>query len=305
MQVNRKDRKDRTYKVTIVGAIANAALLLFKFAAGIMGQSAAMVADAVHSLSDFATDLVVLIFVGVAAKPKDDNHAYGHGKFETAATLLIGLALAGVGIGIFYSGVERIIAFIKGEDIGNPGIIALVAALASIVIKEWLYRYTFVESRKLNSNILFANAWHHRSDAFSSIGTAAGIAGAIFLGSNWVVLDPIAAATVSIFIVKTAVGLVIGSAGELLEGSLSKEIQKEIVSIAGTTGVEDIHNLYTRRIGNRIAIEMHVRLPGSETVKKAHDVTLEIERKLREKFGENTHVTIHVEPLKQGEELKL
>ena len=292
------NRKKEIYKVTGVGAAANAALLAMKLAAGIAGNSAAMVADAVHSLSDFLTDLVVIIFVGLASKPKDESHAYGHGKFETAATLLIGLSLAAVGIGVFYSGTERIVDFVKGDDIGNPKPVTLVVALASIIIKEWLYRYTAAESRRLGSEAVLANAWHHRSDAFSSIGTTLGIAGAIFLGSRWAVLDPIAAVVVSIFIVKTSVELIIRSSGELLEGSLSKDTQDEIISLAETTGAKDVHNLCTRKIGNRVAIEMHVRLPGDETVKRAHDVTLEIERILRDKFGADTHVTIHVEPMK-------
>ena len=292
------NRKRAIYRVTGIGALANAVLLAMKLTAGIAGNSAAMIADAVHSLSDFLTDLVVIVFVGLASKPKDESHSYGHGKFETAATLLIGLTLAAVGIGIFYSGMDRTVSFVMGEDIGNPKLGALIVAVVSIIVKEWLYRYTLAESRRLGSDAVLANAWHHRSDAFSSIGTTLGIAGAIFLGSRWVVLDPIAAVVVSIFIVKTSVELLVRSAGELLEHSLSKELQDEIVIIAESTGAKDIHNLCTRKIGNRVAIEMHIRLPGDETVKRAHDITLKIESKLRGRFGADAHVTIHVEPIK-------
>ncbi|MDR2562554.1 MAG: cation diffusion facilitator family transporter [Prevotellaceae bacterium] len=292
------NRKKEIYRVTGIGAVANAGLLVIKLAAGIAGNSAAMVADAVHSLSDFLTDVVVIAFVGLASKPRDESHSYGHGKFETAATLLIGLSLAAVGTGIFYSGSEHIVDFICGEATGRPKLVALVVALVSIVIKEWLYRYTAATSRRLGSEAVLANAWHHRSDAFSSIGTTLGIAGAIVLGDSWAVLDPIAAVVVSVFVVKASVGLIIRSAGELLEGSLSKETKDEIKSLAETTGAKDVHNLCTRKIGNRVAIEMHVRLPGDETVEKAHEVTREIERKLRDRFGADTHVTIHVEPMK-------
>ena len=201
------ERNKEIYKVTMVGGAVNVVLLLFKFVAGIVGHSAAMVADAVHSLSDFVTDVIVLVFVHISGKPKDKSHDYGHGKFETLAMTVIGLALLVVAVGIVYSGMTKIIDWANGTDLEAPGMLALWAALLSIVLKEGVYRYSMVKARELNSQAVEANAWHHRSDALSSLGTAIGIGGAIFLGKRWTVLDPIASVVVGMFIVKVAIDL--------------------------------------------------------------------------------------------------
>lgn len=293
-------RKRRIMKVTVLGSIVNFLLLVFKFVAGFLGHSGAMIADAVHSLSDFVTDIVVLLFVNISSKPKDETHDYGHGKYETLATSIIGIALLCVGFGLFWEGGHKIYDFyVKGEELESPGKIALIAALVSIIAKELLYRYTLYVGWQENSQAVIANAWHHRSDAFSSIGTAIGIGGAILLGDNWRVLDPIAAVVVSILIVKVALQLVLPAINDLLEKSLPKEVEDEIFTLINTTpGVKNPHNLYTRRIGNDFAIEVHIRVDGRTTVSEAHEITLEIENKLREKFGPATHITLHVEPIK-------
>ncbi len=294
-------RKKIIYRITILGSLINVSLVIIKFLFGIIGNSSAMIADAVHSLSDLITDAVVIIFVHLSSKPQDHDHNYGHGKYETLATSLVGLALLLVGIMILYGGIEKIITVLRGNTIQQPGIIALLAALISIVLKEFAYRITFRAGRRVKSQTVIANAWHHRSDAFSSIGTALGIGGAIFLGSKWAVLDPIAAVIVSIFIIKTAWKLMRQSADELLEKSLSEDIQKEIKAIAESKyGVSEIHNMFTRRIGDRIAIEMHLRMPGDISLYKAHKRTTEIEDLLRHHFGKDTHIILHVEPLKQA-----
>ena len=294
-----KSRERRIYEVTIAGGVINIILLVFKFIAGIVGCSAAMIADAVHSLSDFLTDLVVLIFVRLSNKPKDADHDYGHGKYETLATSLIGLALLGVGAMICYNGIAKIIQALGGETVRMPGMIAFWAAIVSIVLKEWAYQFTVRTGRRVNSQAVIANAWHHRSDAFSSIGTALGIGGAILLGDKWTVLDPIAAVIVSFFIIKTAIQLIRQAANELLEASLPESVEQEIEAIAQSEpGVSCIHHLQTRRIGNQIAIEMHVRMPGDTSLYDAHLHATNIERKLREHFGEQTHIGLHVEPVK-------
>ncbi len=294
--MEKKNREKEIYKVTIIGSIANFVLLVFKFVAGILGKSSAMIADAVHSLSDFVTDVIVLIFVKVSTKPKDAGHDYGHGKYETLATTIIGLILLMVGTGIFWNGLNKIIAVSRGEEIGSPDMIALVAALVSIVIKEVLYQYTVIVGKRVNSQAVIANAWHHRSDAFSSIGTTLGIAGAIFLGKEWHILDPIAAVIVSVFIVKVAIQLMIPCLNDLLERSLPDEVEKEIVDIIlEDTQVKDPHNRKTRRIGNDFAIEVHIRVRGDLTVREAHVVATGIEIRLREKYGSRTHVAVHVE----------
>lgn len=290
------------YKVTIVGSLVNFLLVVFKFFAGIMGHSAAMLADAVHSLSDFVTDIIVIVFVRISSKPEDEGHDYGHGKYETLATAIIGIILLFVGFGIFWNGATSIYHFLNGASLPEPGMLALIAALISIVLKEILYQYTISEGKKLNSQAVLANAWHHRSDALSSIGTAIGIGGAILLGNHWRVLDPAAAVIVSFFIMKVAVQLLIPCVEELLEKSLPAEVEDKIQeTILSFPGVSSPHHLRTRRIGNYYAIEVHVRMNGKISLEEAHRTATAIENKLREQFGRGTHIGIHLEPMKEGE----
>ncbi len=285
--------------VTLAGSIANLVLLAFKFTAGIVGHSAAMVADAVHSLSDFVTDLIVLVFVRVGAKPQDDGHDYGHGKFETLATLFVGLALAGAAVGIIASGAIKFAHWLQGETLQMPGRLALWAALLSIAVKEALYRYTAARGKALDSPAVVANAWHHRSDALSSIGAAIGIGGALLLGERWAVLDPLASIVVGAMLVKVAVDLLRSSIGELTDSSLPADTEREIEEIiCSFPEVSEPHNLRTRRIGTRIAIEAHVRLRGDMSLSDAHAIISALERRLRDRFGRDTIVTIHMEPLK-------
>ena len=299
MESEKSSREKGIYKVTIVGSIVNFLLLVFKFFAGIAGHSAAMLADAVHSLSDFITDIVVIVFVRIAGKPEDKGHDYGHGKYETLATAIIGLLLLCVGFGIFWNAASSIYTFLQGGQLESPGVVALVAALVSIVSKEILYQYTVIQGKKLNSQAVVANAWHHRSDALSSIGTAIGIGGAILLGDHWRVLDPIAALGVSFFFLKVSVQLLVSCVDELLEKSLPDDVEKEIEqTVLSFPGVSQPHHLRTRRIGSYYAIEIHVRMDGKITLEEAHGTATAIENKLKEMFGKGTHVGIHVEPTK-------
>lgn len=292
-------REKEIYRVTLVGSAGNLALLVFKFVAGVLGHSAAMVADAVHSLSDFFTDLVVLLFVRVSARPQDESHDYGHGKFETLATLFIGLALVGAAIGIIVNGAVKFAGWLDGETLPIPGKLALWAALASILVKEILYRYTVIRGRALDSPAVVANAWHHRSDALSSIGAAIGIGVAILLGERWAVLDPLASIVVGGMLMKVAWDLLKGSLGELTDQSLSADEEQEIIDIiTASPDVTEPHNLRTRRIGNRIAIESHIRMDGSLPLETAHEQASAIERRLKERFGPDTLVTLHMEPRK-------
>ena len=291
------ERNQEIYKVTLVGGVVNVVLLLFKFVAGIVGHSAAMVADAVHSLSDFVTDVIVLVFVHISSKPKDKSHDYGHGKYETLAMTLIGVALLMVAIGIIYSGAMKIIAWLDGEQLEPPGTLALWAALLSVLLKEGVYQYSMVKARQLNSQVVEANAWHHRSDALSSVGTAIGIGGAIFLGQRWTVLDPIASLVVGAFIVKVAVDLLHNGIDDLMEHSLPEVVEEEILRIVEELpGVVYPHDLRTRRIGNHYALELHIQMDGDITLREAHNKASEVEDLLRARYGENTHVAVHVEP---------
>ena len=292
-------REKEIYKVTLVGSAGNVALLTFKFIAGVMGHSSAMIADAVHSLSDFITDVVVLAFVHVSARPQDVSHDYGHGKYETFASFIIGLALLAVATAIIVSGVAKVIDWAGGTQLAAPGWLALAAAVISIIVKEILFRYTVVRGKRLDSQALVANAWHHRSDALSSIGTTVGIGGAILLGNRWTVLDPLASVVVGAILVKVSIGLLRSTVGELTEHSLPGDVEKEIEDIiCSFPDVREPHNLRTRRIGNRLAIEAHVRMDGNLPLTAAHDRASAIEQRLRERYGSQTHVTIHMEPVK-------
>lgn len=292
-------REDQIARVTLAGSVVNLLLVGVKFVAGIAGHSAAMISDAVHSLSDFVTDIVVLVFVRISAQPQDEGHDYGHGKFETMATLLIGLALAAAAIGIVVSGAGKLAAWLQGEDLPSPGKLALWAALLSILAKEVLYQYTRIKGQKLDSPALEANAWHHRSDALSSVGAAIGIGGAILLGNRWTVLDPLASIVVGLMLVKVAWDLLGPSFRELTDSSLPKETEAEMLEIIrGIDGVQDPHNLRTRRVGNRFVAEVHIRLDGSQSLSEAHEKATEVERRIKARFGQQSHIVVHMEPVK-------
>ena len=293
------NREKQIFRVTLLGSVANLLLVVFKFIAGIVGHSAAMIADAVHSLSDFITDIIVIIFVAISGKPEDSDHSYGHGKYETLATAVIGIILFFVGVGILISGIKAIVGALQGEPLQAPSLLALIAAVISVVVKEALYHYTVKRGKALDSSSVVANAWHHRSDALSSIGTAIGIGGAVFLGEQWRILDPIAAVVVSIFIIKVAVELIKPCIDELVERSLPEEVEQRIHAlILQSPQVSSPHHLRTRRIGSCIAIEVHIRMDGQISLSEAHQVASDIERRLKAEFGEKTHIGIHMEPTK-------
>lgn len=291
------DRNASIYRVTLYGGIVNVLLLGFKFAAGITGHSAAMVADAVHSLSDLVTDVVVLVFVHVSGRPSDRTHNYGHGKYETLALTAIGATLLVVSAGIVYGGLTKILSWAHGARLDVPGTVALWAAVASILLKEGIFRYTLAEARQHHSPALEANAWHHRSDALSSVGTALGIGAAVLLGSEWAVLDPIASVIVGLFITKVALRLLAGGVGDLMEHSLPADVQEEILRlVASVPGISEPHDLHTRRIGSIYAIELHVLVDGDVPLREAHGMASEAETLLRNRYGAGTHIVIHVEP---------
>lgn len=291
------NREKEIYKVTLTGTAVNAALIVLKFVAGFVGRSSAMVADAVHSLSDFVTDVIVLVFVKIAGRPSDKNHDYGHGKYETFATMIIGLILAFAGFVLMYNGIRLIIDGLDGHALPRPTMIALVIAVVSIVSKEWLYRLTARVGRRVSSNAVVANAWHHRSDAISSAGTLIGIAGAMFLGDRWRILDPIAAVVVSIFIIKSGYDIMKPSVYELLEGSLPENEEKEIERLVKSVpGIVRIHNLRTRRIGNNIAVDLHAKMDGNITLTEAHAIATRAEEAISQHFGPGSIINVHMEP---------
>ena len=297
MQVTTEFRERDIRQITVFGAVLNAALSAAKLLAGIFGHSTAMVADAVHSFSDFATDLAVIVFLKIASKPSDEDHDFGHGKFETLCSVGIGLVLLFVSAGIAWSSAERALVIARGGSVDPPRVLALVTAIVSIAVKEYLYRITRRVGEHHQSPAVIANAWEHRSDAFSSLATAIGIGGAIALGNRWIVLEPIAAIIVSLMIAKVAYDLVKPGIEELVEKSLPRETEEEILAlITAEPAISDPHNLRTRRVGIGIVAQVHVRLDGSMSVAESHALTERIEERIHARFGELAHLIIHVEP---------
>lgn len=292
-----EDREHTISKVTVYGALANLGLSALKMIAGLVGKSSAMVADAVHSLSDMVSDLVILVMVKLSAKERDKSHDYGHGKYETLATLFVSLLLVVVGARILAESFGRIRAVMAGTEIETPKLIALWAALVSILVKEGLYQWTARVGRRVNSQAMVANAWHHRSDALSSVGAALGISGAIFIGGKWAILDPIVGCVISIVILVVAVKMVVPALGELAEASLPDEVEDRILQIIESVpGVGNAHELKTRKTGPDIVVDAHIVVDPEMTVLAAHGITELVENALRDEFGKGTQVSIHVEP---------
>ena len=292
-----ESREIQIRKVTLWGALVNLLLTAGKIAAGVFGKSAAMIADGIHSLSDLLSDIVVLIFTHISSKGKDRSHSFGHGKFETIATLIVSMILIAAGIELCGNGIKSILAISKGAVIPKPGTIALAAAAASIVLKEIMYHVTVKVGKKTNSTVTIANAWHHRSDALSSIGSLIGIGCAMLLGNRWTVMDPIVSCLISIAIIAVAVKMAMPSLAELLETSLPEDIENEIIETAsGVEGVRDIHDLKTRRNGISYIIDAHIVVDPSISIVEAHEIATDVEKKLHGKYGEETQMSIHVEP---------
>ena len=291
---------DRTAKVTfvtLVGSVVNIILTVFKIFAGVLGRSTAMIADGIHSLSDLLSDIVVIVFVKISAKGRDKDHDYGHGKFETFATLIISLMLIVVAVNLMSGGINKIRQILDGGEVSSPGMIALWSAVASIVLKEILYHYTIIQGKALNSPMMIANAWHHRSDAFSSVGSLLGIAGAIFLGDKFVILDPITGCVISIFILVMAVKMSVPAIKELLDVSLPDDVEEKIEATAKSVkGVVDLHELKTRREGPGIIMEGHLVLHSDISLKEAHNISKKVEESLRKEFGPETQISLHLEP---------
>lgn len=284
-------------QITHVSIWTNILLAILKFVAGVFGHSQALFADAIHSLSDFATDLAVLIGLRVSAKPRDDDHTYGHGKYETIVAAIIGLALGLIALEIAGSAIRRVFDAVNGQPIPTPSVYAFWAAILSIVIKEWLFRATRKVALATGSSALLANAWHHRSDALSSLATAAGVGAASLLGENWRILDPIAALFVSLFLLRAGWRIIREQMGDLTDQSLAPAICEEILAMARRIpGIEEPHNLRTRMVGRHPVIDLHIRMQADLPLKEAHDIATALEEALQHRFGKETIANLHLEP---------
>ena len=276
-------------KVTLIGTASNLILSIIKFAGGIIGHSAAMVADATHSVSDLLTDMIVLIMFKVGQKPKDEGHPYGHGKAETLGTTVVGFIIISVGIGLAYEAWEMIQSGIA--RIPEP--LAAGTALISIFIKEWLFRYTRSVGEKSNNSLLLANAWHHRSDAISSIAALVGIIGAML---GFPALDPIAATMVAFMIMKVGYELTLGGFRDLMDTALNeKDTQSIQVAIDDVSGVLKSHDLRTRKIGGEILMDVHIQVDSDLTVTEGHEVAERVRRKLIKNYPNTQDVLVHVD----------
>jgi cation diffusion facilitator family transporter len=301
-----QERAECANRITAEGVVVNVVLMIIKFSAGFFGHSQAMIADAVHTLSDFATDIVVFIGIRIARKPRDADHAYGHGKYETVAALIIGLALFVVGMQIGWNAIKALLQALQGVLPEVPSHWAFYAAIISIVSKEILYQKTIAVGHAIQSDAVIANAWHHRSDALSSVGTALGIGAATFLGEKWAVMDPVAAIVVSLLLMQAAGTIMKEQIGGLTEKSLSKEIGNEILAMV--TSFPDLsfpHNLRTRKVGSTVVIDLHVRVNPDMRVADAHAVVSQLEAKLRQRFGSDTIANVHIEPVKPQQQQQL
>lgn len=291
------NRTAEIQRITLWGAVGNVALTIIKFVCGIVGGSAAMVADAVHSASDLISDIIVIVFARIAAHGQDKGHDYGHGKFETLATAIVSILLLAVGIEMTLSAYTQVRSVIDGGSLPAPESIALWAAVISIAAKEVLYQWTARVGRRLSSQVVIANAWHHRTDAFSSVGSLIGISGAIMLGGGWTILDPLVGGVISLIIIVVAIRMLIPALAELTEASLPEETERRIVSIAREVeGVRDVHDLKTRQSGPYCIADFHIVVDPAMPTRQAHDITVSIEERLRSTFGDEMQINIHIEP---------
>lgn len=296
-------RTKQAVKVTALGLAANFLLVIAKILAGIFGRSSAMTADGLHSLSDSISDVFLLFGFRIADKPPDDSHNYGHGKVETLLTALISLVILGAGLLILANGSALIFDHILGgERLVRPTWIALIAAFISIITKEILFVITKKAGEKTNNEALIANAWHHRTDSLSSVASLFGIAGAVFLGEQWIVLDPLAAILVAIFILTIGSKLLVKSVKEMLETSIGEEKKQELIKTIGSVeGVIGFHKLKTRKIGNYFALDVHIEVNRYLNIIQAHDIATDVEKELKQKFGNDNVISVHVEPYAHGD----
>lgn len=290
-QRNREEKR-----CTLVGMTSDICLSVLKIVTGIVGRSSAILADGIHSIGDTVTDGLVYAMVRLSGKGVDERYRYGRGKYETLAAFLISIVLVVIALGLMREGVEDVWQALNGKMLERPHNIALIVGIIAVVVKEGLYRYTRHKGNATGSAALKAYAWHHRADALSTAATLLGVAGAMFLGEQWRVLDPVAAIIVSILILVLAYRMGRPAVEELLEVSLPLDEQETISTIvSGTPGVKAFHNLRTRRNGNLRVVDIHIKVDGDLNVTQSHDITRDIEHRLADSLGE-VLANIHVEP---------
>ncbi len=289
--MNPKEHEQVAVGVSTVTIAINVALSVFKFAAGILARSGAMVSDAVHSASDVLATLIVILGVKLAGRAADADHPYGHERLECVAALVLGIILGATGIGIGISGVQKILG---GEELASPGALALAAAVVSIVVKEAMFWYTRAAARRIDSSALMAEAWHHRSDALSSVGSFAGILGARL---GWPVLDPIASVVICLFILKAAWEILSDALERMTDHACAPELAEEMeTSVLSQPGVLGVAALNPRLFGDRSYVDVEIRADGELTLNETHATAQAVHDALEEGFPQIKHCMVHVNP---------
>ena len=298
MGINKQKNVKIAMKVSVIGIAVNVVLTIFKMIAGIVSNSSAMVSDAVHSFSDVASTVVVMLGIKAAAKEKDRKHQYGHERMESLTALILSFFLIITAIGIGIDGVDKIRIGIKG-GLATPGYLALIAALVSIVIKEWAYWYTRAAAKKIKSAALLADAWHHRSDSLSSIGSFIGIAGARI---GFPILDPIASLVICVLIFKVAIDIARNAANQMVDSSCSEEVENEITKIAlKQDGVRSVDSLRTRMFGSKFFVDIEIAVDGNLSIYQGHDIAELVHDEIEDRFSDAKHCMVHVNPYYEHE----
>ena len=271
--------------------IINTLLTVFKLLAGLLAHSAAMISDAVHSASDVFSTVIVIIGVRLAKKSSDAEHQYGHERFECVAAILLSVMLAFTGIGIGYSGIKSLVS---REQLIIPGFLALAAAIISVIVKEFMFRYTVSAAKKVNSGALMADAWHHRSDALSSIGSFIGILGAKI---GFPALDPLASLVICIFIFKVSIEIFIDAIGKMTDRAADDKTVLKIREVAlSQEGVIEIDDLKTRKFGDKVYIDLEIAVDGSMTLNEAHTIAERVHDKIEQSIPSAKHCMVHINP---------
>lgn len=294
--MNEQEKQRLAMHVSTVSIVVNLFLSVGKLLAGILGRSGAMVSDAVHSASDVFSTIIVIIGVRMSGKKSDTNHPYGHERLECVASIILATILMATGIGILLGGLRTIFSG-SWEQLEIPGLMALVAAVISVVVKEWMYWYTRAAAKKLNSGAMMADAWHHRSDSLSSIGAFVGIAGSRM---GFLVLDSVASVVISIFIGKAAYEIFMDAVDKMVDKACDKETEQEIKKLAlGQPGVLGVDHLQTRLFGARMYVDIEIAANGKQTLYETHEIAERVHDEIETHFQEVKHCMVHVNPAKE------
>ncbi|MDO4519543.1 MAG: cation diffusion facilitator family transporter [Eubacteriales bacterium] len=282
-------------KVSAVSIAVNVGLSLFKLFAGLLAHSGAMISDAIHSTSDVLSTFVVIVGVKMSEKKSDEDHQYGHERMECVSSIILAVLLAATGIGIGLKGVQNITSGISEAEIMIPGVLALIAAIVSLVVKEGMFWYTRAAAKEINSSALMADAWHHRSDALSSIGAFIGILGARI---GFPIMDPIASVVICMFVLKAAFDIFKDSIEKMVDHSCDEETISEMKAVtASVEGVKNIDEIRTRLFGSKIYVDIEIAASGDLTLKAGHDIAEKVHNEIEQKFKNVKHCMVHVNPL--------